>query len=301
MDDVRSMPEDAETQPITMEEDLHWDAITRNSADSVEIVEDWSTLPKKTNNQAPDGETRKIVSRTTVAQTDYLTYNIPSIPLIPHALDGADLPTPPSPLPQRPTLVVPGLMDCSEMSEGSSLPSPSPPTMPSLAPSSRIEVTKTIRPGSILRQLEMRNEPKQMTSVTSPASFLLAAPLSMIPLQIPVPKSISKSTTGNATNSKSLTHPPIMPATAQDSRNKGQTAFIRHRERQWQTDNPDLPLPLIVTFKAEYKLLSSKEKSNWNKLANQQQTPSTTSTFAPLMTAFPKPHSNPTPFQRPEA
>ncbi|KAH8921498.1 hypothetical protein BT69DRAFT_1283144 [Atractiella rhizophila] len=301
MDDVRSMPEDAETQPITMEEDLHWDAIRRNSADSTEIVEDWSTLPKKTNNQAPDGETRKIVSGTTVAQTDYLTCNIPSIPLIPHALDVADLPTPPSPLPQRPTLVVPGLMDCSEMSEGSSLvsptngkPSPSPPTMPSLAPSSRIEVTKTITPGSILRQLEMRNEPKQMTTFTSPASFPLAAPLSMIPLQIPVPKR-------NATNSKSLTHPPMMPTTSQDSRNKGQTAFIRHRERQWQTDNPDLPLPLIATFKAEYKLLSSKEKSNWNKLANQQQTPSTTSTFTPLTTAFPKPHSNPTPFQRPEA
>ncbi|KAH8930353.1 hypothetical protein BT69DRAFT_1275595, partial [Atractiella rhizophila] len=233
---VRSMPENAETQPITMEEDLHWDAIRRNSADSTEIVEDWSTLPKKTNNPAPNGETRKIVSGTTVPQTDYLTCNIPSVLLIPHALDVADLPTPPSPLPQRPTLVIPGLIDCSEMSEGTSLRSPSPPTMPSLAPSSRIEVTKTIT-----QALEMRNKPEQMTTFTSPASFPLAAPLSMIPLQIPIPKSISKSTTCQDFDALSM-----MPTTSQDSRNKGQTAFIRHGERQWQTDNPDLPLPLIA-------------------------------------------------------
>ncbi|KAH8918720.1 hypothetical protein BT69DRAFT_1300762 [Atractiella rhizophila] len=104
--------------------------------------------------------------------------------------------------------------------------------MPPLAPSNHIEVVylaSLLSPfssnpaeRSSIGQLEMRSEPEQMTTVISPASFLLAAPLSMIPLQIPICKNISNSTTGNTTSSKPLAHPPMMPITSQDSRNKGQ-------------------------------------------------------------------------------
>ncbi|KAH8925000.1 hypothetical protein BT69DRAFT_1280118 [Atractiella rhizophila] len=50
-------------------------------------------------------------------------------------------------------------------------------------------------------------------------------------------------------------------------------------------------------FKAEYKQLSSKEKNSWNKLASQQQAPSTasTSSTAPTTSVLATQSSGPNP------